>query len=99
SGAVYVYADGQSFWKPAAVPQIVERIEKSLDRVLVPESEHPEECCELWDTHEPTQRAWDSQKGALKQRVDQVIPIYERLVAQANMAMKNREKASRDGTR
>jgi hypothetical protein len=72
------------------VPQIVERIKKSLDRALVPENEHPEECCELWDTHEPTQRSWDSQKGPLKQRVEQVIPIYDRLVTEAKSAMEKR---------
>lgn len=87
SGAVYVYVDGQGFSKPSAVPQIVERIKQSLERALVPESEHPEECCELWDTHEPTQRLWDSQKGPLKQRVDEVLPIYDRMVLQAKMAM------------
>lgn len=90
SGAVYVYVDGQGFWKPSAVPQIVERLKKSLERALVPESEHPQECCELWDTQEPTQRSWDAQKGPLKQRIEQVIPIYDRLVSQAKTVVEKR---------
>ena len=31
-------------------------------------------------TREPTLRSWDSQKGLLKQRIDEVLPVYDRLV-------------------
>ena len=86
SGAVYVYVDGKGFWKPSAVPAIVQGFKQSLEKVMEPETGDGEEP----GTHQTAMTLWDSQKDLLKQRVDQVMRIYDRLVAQARMAMEKR---------
>jgi hypothetical protein len=80
SGAVYVYVDGQSFWKPSIVPSIVQNWQQDMER-LMPEAGEAEE-----SLSETTLLLWDSQKGLLKQRIDQVMATYDRLVSQARMA-------------
>jgi hypothetical protein len=40
---------------------------------------------EDWVTRETTSLLWDPQKGLLKQRIDQVLPIYEDLVNRAKV--------------
>ena len=93
SGAVYVYVDGQSFWKPSAVPSIVQGFKQSLDKMMTPETGDGEET----GTRETALTLWDSQKDLLKQRIDQVMPIYDRLLAQAKVAMEKRGKDSKRG--
>lgn len=90
SGAVYVHVDGQSFWKPSVVPQIVDRLKHSLQRAMMPEDEQQDPCCEIWDTREPTSRLSGSQEGPLKHRVDEVIAIYDDLVEKSKLAMDKR---------
>jgi hypothetical protein len=85
SGAVYVHVDGQSFWKPSAVPSIVQDLKQGLAKLTAPETSEEEE----WDLRETTQRLWDSQKELLKQRVDHVMPIYDQLILRARMAIGN----------
>lgn len=87
SGAVYVNVDGQGFWKPTAVPTIVEHLRQSLAQLMVPKE--AEEGGET-GTLETTMTFWDSQKGLLKQRIDEVMPIYDELVAKAKMAIEKR---------
>jgi hypothetical protein len=90
SGAVYVYVDGKGFWKPSAVPAIVQGLKKSLEKVLAPELGEEET-----GTRETTLTFWDSQKDLLKQRIDEVIPIYDDLVVKAKAAIE-RERDSQD---
>jgi len=84
SGAVYIYVDGQSFWKPSAVPAIVQGLKHSLEKLMAPATGEEEPEGAFGDTGV---LLWDSQKALLKQRVDQVIPIYDRLVTQARAAV------------
>jgi len=88
SGAVYVYVDGQGFWKPSAVPSIVRGLKLDLEKLVAPETwEKPE-----WggaSEYTTTTLLWDSQKGLLKQRIDQVMPIYEDLVNRAKAEVNN----------
>ena len=86
SGAVYIYVDGQGFWKPSAVPSIVQNLKKGLEKLTAPETGEEEE----WGTRETTLLLWDSQKELLKHRIDQVMPIYDRLVAKAKAITEKR---------
>ena len=72
SGAIYVYVDGKSFWKPSVVPAIVKNLKENLEQMI----------------NTPSNgllipRLWNSQKPLLQQRVDEVIPIYDDLVQRA----------------
>jgi len=89
SGAVYVYVDGKSFWKPSSVASIVQRLKQDMQSLMTPETGE-EEVSENWETREPTLRLWDSQKGLLQQRIDQVMPIYDDLVKQAKAVNEKR---------
>jgi hypothetical protein len=80
SGAVYVDVDGRGFWKPSAVPGIVDRIKKDMEQLLAAETG---EDTQNWETREPTLRLWDSQKELLKHRIDEVMPVYDALVHKA----------------
>jgi hypothetical protein len=87
SAAVYVHVDGQSFWKPAAVSGIVRRLKQDMEKLMAPEAG---EETEGWEEPGFTLRLWNSQKDLLKQRIDQVLPVYDRLVAQAEIALQKR---------
>jgi hypothetical protein len=82
SGAIYVFVDGHSFWKPAAVPGIVQGFKQSLEKAMEPEAGDGEET----GTRETAVTLWDGQKDLLKQRIDEVTLIYDRLVAEAAKA-------------
>lgn len=86
SGAVYVYVDDQSFWKPSAVPSIVRGFKKSLEEMMAPETGDSDDP----GTRETVLTVWDSQKGLLEKRVAQAVLFYDRLVAQAQMAVEKR---------
>jgi hypothetical protein len=92
SGAVYVYVDDQSFWKPSAVPAIVQRLKSAMEKLMEPET--GDGGAEHWDTRGPTLESWDSQKGPLKERVDEVMLIYDDLVAKAIVTIEQREQES-----
>jgi hypothetical protein len=83
SGAVYVFVDGQSFWKPSAVPSIVQRLKEDMANLMAPETGDGEET----GTRETAVTLWDLQKDLLKKRIDEVMPIYDDLVAKATTAM------------
>ena len=86
SGAIYVYVDGKSFWKPSAVPAIVESLKEDLEQMInAPETGLGHMG---WEIREPTMRLWSSQKPLLQQRIDQVIPIYDDLVKRAKAETK-----------
>jgi hypothetical protein len=87
SGAVYVYVNGEGFWKPSAVPAIVRGLKQDLEKVMAPETGEAEE----WGAREIARKLWEPQKGLLKQRVDQVMPVYDRLISQAELAMQRCE--------
>lgn len=80
SGAIYVNVDGQSFWKPSAVSAIVGRLKQQMEQLMAAETGIE---TQNWETREPTLRLWGSQKVLIKQRIDQVMPIYEQLVERA----------------
>jgi hypothetical protein len=93
SGAIYVNVEGQSFWKPAAVPMIVERLRQSMEQLMAPETV---EYAQTWETREPTLRLWDSQKGLLKQLIDEVTPKYENLAQRARAEIHKRRLSVQD---
>lgn len=96
SGAVYVYVDGQSFWKPAAVASIVKDLKKGLEKLMAPETGEEEE----WGARDTTLLLWDSQKGLLKQRIEQAMPIYEDLINRAKAEVNNHQlSAAESGSR
>jgi hypothetical protein len=83
SGAVYVYVDGQGFWKPSAVPSIVQGLKKSFEEAMTPETGDGGDP----GTRETALTVWDSQKNLLKQRIDEVMPVYDRLLVRAKEAI------------
>jgi hypothetical protein len=89
SGAIYVYVDGKSFWKPSEVPKIVGQLKKDMEQLMAPETGNDN--AQTWETREPTLRLWDSQKSLLKQRIDQVMPLYDDLVKRAEAEVARRE--------
>jgi hypothetical protein len=88
SGAIYVHVDGRSFWKPSEVPAIVDRLEKDMEQMMAPEDGRGG--AEPWDTPELTLQTWEAQKPLLKQRIDEVMPIYDDLVKRAKAELKAR---------
>lgn len=86
SGAIYINVGGQGFWKPAAVPEIVRRLKKSMADVMVPDTGVQADP----GTREAAVTYWDGQKDLLKQRIDKVTSIYDDLVAKAKMATESR---------
>ena len=80
SGAIYVYVDGKSFWKPSEVPAIVQRLKQDMEQIMAPETGIE---VQSWWTRESTLRMWESQKAMLKQRIDRVMPIYDELLKRA----------------
>lgn len=86
SGAVYVYVDGQSFWKPSSVPSIVQRLKHGMVNLMAPETGEGDQT----GTRETLLTLWDSKKGLLQQRIDEVMPIYDDLVAKAKTATEQR---------
>lgn len=93
SGAVYVYVDDQGFWKPCAVPAIVQRMKQGMETLMAPESGEDDDA----GTREAALKAWDSQQGLLEQRIDQVMPSYERLLAQAKEAAQKQPSRRSEG--
>lgn len=68
------------------MPEIVRRLKKSMADVMVPETGEQADR----GTREAALTFWGGQKDLLKQRVDEVMPVYDDLVAKAKAAMKNR---------
>ena len=86
SGAVYIYVDGKSFWKPSAVPSIVEALKGFMAMVInLPPGTIPPP--EPWESREQTISLWPSQKLLLQQRIDEVIPFYDDLAERAKAEM------------
>lgn len=83
SAPIYVLVDGQSFWKPTAVPTIVAKLKMAM-RALLSER-HPEET-ESWETRDIDQGHWSAQRGPLKARIDQAIALYDDLERRAAKA-------------
>jgi hypothetical protein len=80
SAPIYVYVNGQSFWKPVAVPEIVARIKADLAEVMIFK---PFEY-EAWDASETRNRQlWEATREALRNRVRKVTAIYDELAARA----------------
>lgn len=88
SGAIYVYVDGKGFWKPSEVPSIVQRQKDAVAKLMTPETGDLEET----GTRETAVALWDLQKDLLKQRIDEVTPIYDGLVAKAKSSMEERAR-------
>lgn len=88
SGAIYVYVDGIRFWKPSEVPSIVQRQRDAIANLMTPETGDLEEM----GTRDAAITFWDAQKDLLKQRIEEVIPIYDGLVAEARIATEKRAR-------
>jgi hypothetical protein len=88
SGAIYLCVDGKRFWKPSAVPAIVDQMKDRLELLLMTPDTGQE--TPAWETRKPTIALWKSQEPLLKQRIDEVMPIYERLAAEAKQALEKR---------
>lgn len=82
SAPIYVAVDGSSFWKPAAVPEIVARLKEDLQKVLISPQDAPDPI-EMWDTTEPDLQHWEAQRALLQQRVQRASDIYDELARQA----------------
>lgn len=83
SAPIYVRVDGESFWKPQAIPEIVSRIKQDLDGLLHYEPEDTEG----WETQEISASQWDSQKPVLAERIRKAKAAYDKLVASAQADM------------
>lgn len=81
SAPIYVFVDGQGFWKPAAVPSIVAGLKEDMRELLTPLSSHAE--IENWDTRDPDVKFWMSQRPLLQKRIAQVSVLYDQLIERA----------------
>jgi len=82
SAPIFIEVDGQTFWKPSAVPSIVARMKTDLQKVLVSPRENPDPD-EPWDRAEPDMATWDVQKVFLEQKVAQATALYDKLSSRA----------------
>jgi len=87
SGAVYVYVDEEGFWKPSVVSSIVEELKKDMKLLLTPDAGE-----EMGNsaTRELSIRLWDPQENILRQRINEVTLLYDRLVERAKMSIGRR---------
>jgi hypothetical protein len=81
SAPIYVSVDGQSFWKPSAVPAIVAQLRHELREVLKPPSEQLQ--VETWDAQDQDPKYWQAQEPFLRRRVEEANLLYDRLVRDA----------------
>lgn len=65
------------------MPAIVQGLKKSLEEAMAPETGDGGDP----GTREAALTVWDSQKDLLKQRIDEVMPVYDRLLVRAKEAM------------
>jgi hypothetical protein len=83
SAPIYVRVNGDSFWKPQIVPEIVSRIESDLDGLLTYEHEPDDE----FESDDPgkarktSAARWSSQRPLLVERVNRAKAAYEKLLA------------------
>jgi len=89
SAPIFIDADGRKFWKPSAVPFIVERVKQDLQKVLVSPKDNPDPD-EPWDRAEPDIATWDVQKIFLQQRVAEASAKYDVLLKQARDEIRSR---------
>lgn len=80
SGPIYVFVDGQHFWKRSEVPSIVAKLKSTMEEIFSP---NQLEMTEPWEAGEPFTRYWKAQQGALKERIDQANALYDDLVRRA----------------
>lgn len=79
SAPIYVRVDGQPFWKPSAVPKIVEGLKTDMQKMINADRVEVEN----WDTDEPDGKTWPILKPLLEKRVDEVTLLYDALVKKA----------------
>lgn len=77
SAPIYVLVDGQSFWKPAAIPGIVTKLKRAMGTLLQPRRP---EATEIWETQDEDIQYWASQQGPLKARIEEASARYDDLV-------------------
>ncbi|MBI4166189.1 MAG: CehA/McbA family metallohydrolase [Acidobacteria bacterium] len=82
SAPIYVFVDGQSFWKRSEVPSIVAKLKSQMQEILRPNPLETE-ATEGYETQETFAKYWDAQQGLLKERIDQANAIYDDLVRRA----------------
>lgn len=80
SAPIYVVVDGQSFWKPAAVPSIVAKLKGRMHELLGP---WRAELLEAWETQRMDAEYWKPQQSALRERISQAASIYDELERRA----------------
>lgn len=88
SAPIYVRVDGQSFWKPSAVPEIVSKLKSRMLEILSPDAP---ETTEAYEAQKPFSKYWEEQKDLLKQRVDQANAVYDDLLARATAGTSGHE--------
>lgn len=66
------------------MPSIVQGLKKDMERLLAPETGEERE---NRPPRELSLQLWDFQKDLLKQRIDKVMPIYDKLVERAKTSM------------
>ena len=79
SSPIYVRVNGQGFWKPSVVPQMVEGLKKDMQTML--DADRFE--IENWDTDEPDAKTWPVLKLVLQKRVEEFTALYDALVKKA----------------
>jgi hypothetical protein len=84
SAPIYVRVNGENFWKPTAVPEIVSRIKEDLVGVLRYDSMDGTEPDE---TSRINAEQWESQKSVLAERVRKANVTYDALAKSANEVM------------
>lgn len=80
SAPVYIQVDGESSWKPSAVPSIVARLKSQMQEIL---ELNPREGGAEWESYEPIKKHWGAQRGALEARIKQANVIYDDLESRA----------------
>jgi hypothetical protein len=79
SAPIYVDVNGQGFWKPAAIPKLVEGLKVDMQSIL---DAGPDDF-EDWDTAEPDSKYWSAQRPLLEQRINQAAALYDALADRA----------------
>jgi hypothetical protein len=85
SAPIYVLVDGQSFWKPSAVPAIVAGLKSKMQEALKPNQTEPNwECESPWPT---AANNWNEQMSALEKRISKATALYDALARSAKTAV------------
>ncbi|MDD2762543.1 MAG: CehA/McbA family metallohydrolase [Opitutaceae bacterium] len=82
SASIYVLVDGQSFWKPSEIPQIVGRLKQALELL----SKYEPSNDEAYETLDRFKQVWQAEQPAIQQRVQRALAVYDDLVAKAAAA-------------